>query len=307
LPTRLTGLLHWNDAWQWGLLGLGMLLFGWFFVKTFSMKQRLFVGVTTLVVLWPLVPAFPTLAPRHLFLAVFCGSLLFGAVLQAVSRIEQRPKLVQAGVLMLGMGFMLAGLKAVQSYPLWTHQGGIDRYRAEGTFVLHAPEQRAVLLNPVGDGWFYASLQWLRINTLALDAGPSFCYDPCVCSLDDMETAYRYQRGRLESVPVPQAGAEPVCGDEAMDLTIEMRMTDQTLIWRFGPYSEDRYAFSGAWPGESMTGQFHVLPHEGRRAVVWQGPLRFVIRYKAPDGVTTYSPVLTLESEQTPVMWQRTH
>jgi len=113
-----------------------------------------------------------------------------------------------------------------------------------------------------------------------------------------LNSVYRYKDGAMEKANPAQAAGRADCGNDSADLTVEMYIISNSLRWKFGPYTEGRYYFSGNSEDAYMSGFFLPLPPEGRFPMKLSAQLNFVIRYVSPEGWQTYSPVLTVDGSE---------
>ncbi len=276
-------------------------------VLVLGRRSRFFLAAasTGLVVLTaPLIPTAARLAPRHSFLGSFAIAAILAASLEAVRARSvhhpdyprwrpgwREPVQALAGVLLL-----LLALSSLTSAPLWRRlEPLLDHQSSEGRFVLDEPGD-GLLLTTIHHAGFLQCLAQLRHDVLARPDGPGFCGDPCFCSQAfPGENGWRYTEGRITAAPITAAG--DCDARRPLEVRLSHDQPTKTMSWRFGPYSEGTYEvllLSGSGrPGVSIP---IVIPRQGSMPYWLTRPLRFVLKYRSPEGWQTYSPVFEVDT-----------
>ncbi len=260
-----------------------------------SRSSALALGAGLVALAAPLIPVAARLEPRHLFLWAFAGaSILAAAFVPPKALGGDRYVLLRA---LGGMLLLVLALASLARSDFRRHLGpALDQHRGEGSFVLEDSRQ-GLLLTTVNHSTFLQCLAQLRRDVLGKPGGPGFCGDACYCSERfPGERRWRYADGRLVEDP---AGADcTIAGDRALEIDLAHDRAGKRMSWTFGPYPEGSYQvllISGAKaPGVSIP---VALPRQGSMPYWLFEPLRFVVRYRSPEGWQTYSAVYTVEPD----------
>ncbi len=267
-------------------------------VLALGRRSKLFLaaaGVGLVVVMAPLIPTAGRLAPRHAFIPCFAVTAILAAALETARPRWRRAWRVLAQAL-AGTLLLLLALSSLTSAPFWRYfERTLDHLGSEGRFVLDG-ESGGLLLTTVNHTGFLQCLAQLRQDVLAWPGGPGFCGDPCYCSRAfPGESRWLYSGGQIAAAPDPSAG------DCDARRPLEVRMshdrTARRMSWRFGPYAEGSYevllfSSAGGRPGISIP---VAIPRQGSMPYWLSRPLRFVLKYRSPEGWQTYSPVFRVE------------
>lgn len=285
-PQRLFSLLNW-PVWLLFpvVLALGGLAFWWYRRPA----RHGFLLLAWVGLLWlPVISVIPILMTRHILLqALFLSfSLALGLTVWAQHSSRLRLAALFLGVLLLG-----GSLEGLSRYADWTDRETPARYRAEGEFLLHKQGQEGVLLEPTGVPQHLWGLFGLRRDFLGQPYGPQGLFDPCVSSTVP-QRAYRWDGTALAAATPPPTECRKRA-DAPLSLTIEL---DNTVFrWRMGPYQEGIYTILVLDKDEDFIVAFPSVPHTVVFNYIPLAPLRFVLRYNAPQGWHSYSPPLVFD------------
>ena len=84
-------------------------------------------------------------------------------------------------------------------------------------------------------------------------------------------------------------------------MTVEMHAAGRTLHWTLGPYREGTYSFV---LGDGI--QAFPMPSYGGFQLRQAGALSLRVKYRSPEGWTTYSPELKMDFTRAPSFrWSR--
>ena len=268
-------------------------------IVTLARRSRfaaLGLGAGLVALAAPLVPVAARLEPRHLFLWAFAAAAVLAAALEAPARGIDRfaPLRALAGTLLL-----VLALASLARSDFRHHFGpALDHHRSEGRFVLE-DSQTGLLLTTVDHSTFLECMAKLRRDVLGRPGGPGFCGDACYCSERlPAERLWRYADGRLVVVEEPAGAGCALGGGRALEIDLAHDRAAKRMSWTFGPYPDGAYEvllISGAeTPGVSIP---VALPRQGSMPYWLFEPLRFVVRYRSPEGWQTYSPIYTVEPD----------
>ncbi len=295
---RLLGL---TQPWQFaaGVTGVTAALI----LSRRSRSGALAIGAGLVALTAPLIPVVARLEPRHLFLWAFAAAAVLAAAIEAPAlRLDRCPPLrALCGTLLL----MLALASLARSNFRRNLGPVLDRHRSEGSFVLEDSRQ-GLLLTTVNHSTFLQCLAQLRRDIAGKPGGPGFCGDACYCSEQlpagggqtTGQRRWRYAEGRLTVVEDPAGAGCALAGGQALEIDLAHDRAGKRMSWTFGPYLEGVYEvllISGAeTPGVSIP---VALPRQGSMPYWLFEPLRFVVKYRSPEGWQTYSAVYTVEPD----------
>ncbi len=289
---RLLGL---GEPWQLAVAG-GAIAVATVVLGRRSRLATLALGVGLVALAAPLVPVAARLEPRHLFLWAFAAAAILAAALETPAPGAERfaPLRALGGTLLL-----VLALASLTGSDFRRNLGpALDHHRNEGRFVLE-DSREGLLLTTVNHSTFLQCLAELRQDVLGIPSGPGFCGDACYCSQYlPAERQWRRSDGRFAAVE-DAAGADCAPGgDRALEVDLAHDRARKRMSWTFGPYLEGSYGvllISGdEAPGVSIP---VPLPRQGSTPYWLFEPLRFVVRYRSPEGWQTYSPVYTVEPD----------
>ncbi len=162
-----------------------------------------------------------------------------------------------------------------------------------------------ILRNPMVPPAAMGELAWLKTEILHGPPGAAWTYDDIYfCGATMRGRVVEFERGAIKDVtPLIAAYGSQYCRAERIDEPLEVTFTHrgESLFWELGPYVRGRYRFVLADGLQA----FDVPRVEGFQLPgVHSIALR--VRYVAPQGWVTYSPVLTLEFAKTTIFhWSR--
>lgn len=306
-PLQLARLMGWQAPWSLGLHLSGLLLGLLVLLRRSSPARWLFAAVLLVCALAPLGPVLPILTPRYLFAAWTVGCLVLAA---GIGYVYHSRYSYLAYVLALPL--LSFAVISASTAPLWKNRAVVDRYRAEGTFILNGTSTD-LLMDPAGPPWYYESLGWIREHVQNQTAGPHACYDVCVCDTAGIQRRWHYSPQATRLVPerpVDFSPAPPTCGDSTAALSVALTYANDALRWQLGPYEIGQFYISME-DDSVLNGYFRAIPPKGQFQAMMTEPVELVVRYVAPEGWQTYSPVLPFDpTQQDPhghstLRWQR--
>jgi hypothetical protein len=86
-------------------------------------------------------------------------------------------------------------------------------------------------------------------------------------------------------------------------LRMDLQFVGHAVQWQLGPYTQGKYLMVRIAKG-GVTDRIWFAP-QGRRDATGGGVFDFFLRYDAPEGWTTYSPVLRFDRRKGDVVWRR--
>lgn len=311
---RIDALLGWSAGWQWVVFALALAPLFWVLVS-----QRRVHGLSLLVLAAalcavPLIPVLGAMTGRYLFLPVLVACIVAGAGLVAIGMPSGAAGARRAAVQALSLLLLLSAAVALNGSNAGNLRQADDGSATVGKFILHEAGDNVVLLHPPVVPWFVYSLSWIRDHTTQMGPGPRACYDVCACSLDGVEAGYRYEDNHRLMVPVDVRAvvARNSCGSRTVPLSVELRYEPRVLHWSFGPArGAGRYEITAALSERGLDGYFYAVGPHGNVPTELKEPLEMMVKYTTSGGVTTYSPVLTVDPRDTGaggavvVSWQR--
>ena len=286
-PSTATMILGLQGVWPVVLVGATVVLAVGIVIRTNRRTLALVVGLVAVVTL-PLLPVGPALAPRHLLLPVLLAAFAVAAALQRLD--GGRPWLRPAGFLLVAVAMLALYRSPVHAH----HAQTVERYRAEGEVVLSSDDQ-TVLLSRLSDGFYLGCLADLRQIALDLPPGPAFVSDGCLASRYPDKRLVRIDDGK------PSPDAPPPACDQSRPLDVELRHDPVRgrIEWELGPSTAGRYQVMMVFskdPTREPAGIGPPIPVTPAGSLPWtlSEPLRLIVRYRSPDGWTTFSPILSL-------------
>ena len=287
-PKAIGATLGLAEPWQVPVF-IGILAAAVAVVLSGSTRRLALAGVVAFALAIPLLAVSTPFEPRHLFLPLFVGTAAIGGALQRLdAKLTHSLTACAATALVLCAVATLGGSRFWQSQP-----SSAQQQRTEGAFILDSKVD-GVLLTDINDTFFLACLRRLRVHALERSGGPGFCGDTCLCP-DERPEAPRFRSSgkNIETAPI---AVDRNC-DSKRSLQVEMRYSSTTgrIHWRFGPYRDGRYELIVLFGDHPPQVSAPVPVAAEGDAPFWvTAPLRFVVKYRSPEGWLTYSPVQTL-------------
>lgn len=193
---RAASAFGWNSAFALGFVGAVCALGVVAVLAAHRRSLGAFV-VGTAVTVAPLVPVAALLDSRMLLLP---AGLLVLLGIGGISWLARGPAGSGRGwPLLLILIWIGLNLWSLERSELWGQREWIERYRAEGRWVLEA-DPRLTLLEPIGPFWYYSGLAWIRENPFGRGTAPSVCFDACLCDSSELVHTRGYRDGDL--IPV---------------------------------------------------------------------------------------------------------
>jgi hypothetical protein len=250
-------------------------------------------GATLVTLAVPLIPIAGRLEPRHLLLAAFAASAVIAAAVDARSEASGTFWCRRSRTL-AGAALAVLALATLVHAPAWTDlEKSSRRHRTEGSFLLD-DSRGGMLLSRLSHSHFLACLSQLSRDVQGHESGPGFCGDHCFCAHAFPGTAF-WETDGDHIVPVIRTPAEGCDASRplAIDLGHDRR---RGLTWQLEPMDGGSYQAllisDVLAPGVSAP---ISIPRQGSLPYQLEEPLRFVIRYRSPEGWRTYSPIYVVE------------
>lgn len=256
---------------------------------------RTLIVVAILLLLGPILPVIHISDPQRLLLLfVWTLSAAVALTLGTIARSSSR-RVITALVIGVVIGFSMAGQG-------WKTRPGLEvaaaGFAAHGRFIMEADESEALLPSIRFGNWFATGLLWLRKNVLG-EQPPIVVFDEIDLAKPNIHALrfFRYDatRGSLVDVTglVPRIYEE--WGGKVRDkpLSVTLNYKGGMLSWVLGPYVDGKYSIITYGDSGYKLG----IPCSGIQRVELTKPLLFRVRYDAPEGWTTYSPMFEFDGQ----------
>lgn len=296
-----------------GLLGLALLI-GW------CWRRIAFALVCLCALLGPLVPLthFPGLSPgRYLFVVWWGMTTAYVLVMERLSCGRRwRGHRWQAWVaLVLWVAVSLAAGREMRREQLRS-QPWIDRYETQGQFLWASSNNRIFLIRPPFHvARFVTAIKRelagaasapividdqadLEIQTrLGLVTGAArsnasvWAYNESCRRMEEITVEFRRQQAESRARVLESA------------LRIDLQFVRHVAQWRLGPYAQGNYLMVRL-AEDGVIDRIWFAP-QGQRDATGGGIFDFFLRYDAPEGWTTYSPVLRFDRQKGGIAWRR--
>lgn len=277
---------------SWAMLA--MLLAGLAMVK-----RRLLVGMAILLALLPILPVSTEMVPRYAFPAWMVLVIAFPF---AVRDLMKRSRVVGLGLAVIALeGALIAHLDAREA--VFTK---VERMSAENrAFLEMGPGD--FLRTPLSPPATMGELDWLKTDLLEKRKGAGWFYDDLfLCMNPGLGRVWTWDPAdvKVEEVTATLPSLRRRhCGSirEDAPLTVEMHAAGRTLHWTLGPYRDGIYSFV---LGDGI--QAFPMPSNGGFQLRQAGALSLRVKYRSPDGWSTYSPELKMDFTRVPSFrWSR--
>ncbi len=289
LLRRIPRLLGWTEPWQI-LAGVAVLIAAAWILGRRSTTFAAGLGVTLIVLALPLIPVAGRLASRHLWVATFAAAAMTAAAVDIGTSGLSGPWRARLRAL-VSTGLVVLGLAALVRAPIRTAlEDSSRRYRTEGSFLLDHSRD-GMLLTRLPHSHHLQCLSRLGRDFLGQTSGPGFCSDLCYGSRSfPGETFWEAKDERIEAV---KRTPGETC-DAGRLLAVDMRhdLDGQRLSWELDPIDGGGYQALLLSHEVSPGISFPIsIPPQGSLPFRLSEPLRFVLRYRSPDGWRTYSQI----------------
>ncbi|HET9227337.1 MAG TPA: hypothetical protein VFR31_11765 [Thermoanaerobaculia bacterium] len=277
---------------SWAMLA--MLLAGLAMVK-----RRLLVGMAILLALLPILPVSTEMVPRYAFPAWMVLVIAFPF---AVRDLMKRSRVVGLGLAVIALeGALIGHLDAREA--VFTR---VERMSAENrAFLEMGPGD--FLRTPLSPPATMGELDWLKTDLLEKRKGAGWFYDDLfLCMNPGLGRVWTWDPAdvKVEEVTATLPSLRRRhCGSirEDAPLTVEMHAAGRTLHWTLGPYRDGIYSFV---LGDGI--QAFPMPSNGGFQLRQAGALSLRVKYRSPDGWSTYSPELKMDFTRVPSFrWSR--
>lgn len=274
------------------LAGLGIVL----------VKRSLLVGTSILLALLPILPVSTEMVPRYALPAWMVLVLAFPFAVRVL--VERGGALRLAGLglaVVVAAGVLLAHLDAREET-----FARVERMSAENrAFLEMGPGD--FLRMPLSPPATMGELAWLKTDLLDRRPGAGWFYDDFfVCANPSLGRVWTWDPAerRVEDMTatLPRLRRRHCKAiREQAPLTVEMHAAGRTLHWTLGPYRKGTYSFV---LGDGL--QAFPMPVNGGFQLRRAGALSLRVKYRSPEGWTTYSPELKMDFTRSPSFrWAR--
>ena len=259
----------------------------------------LLVGVAILLALLPILPVSTEMVPRYALPAWVVLVIAFPFALQ---HLMKRSRVVGLGLAVIAFeGTLLAHLDAREAT-----FARVERMSAENRAFLDMGSGD-FLRRPLSPPATMGELDWLKTDLLKKRKGAGWFYDDLfLCANPGLGRVWTWDPAerQVEEVTASlQSLRRRHCGSirEQAPLTVEMHAAGRTLHWTLGPYREGTYSFV---LGDGI--QAFPMPSHGGFQLRQAGALSLRVKYRSPEGWTTYSPELKMDFTRAPSFrWSR--
>lgn len=277
------------------LAGLGIVL----------LKGRavaLLVGTSVLLALLPILPVSTEMVPRYALPAWMVLILAFPFAVRDLVKRGGAVRLTGLGLAVVAAaGVLLAHLDAREAT-----FARVERMSAENrAFLEMGPGD--FLRTPLSPPASMGELAWLKTDLLEKRPGAGWFYDDLfVCMNPGLGRVWTWDpaQRRVEEMTatLPQLRRRHCKAiRERAPLTVEMHAAGRTLHWTLGPYREGTWSFV---LGDGL--QAFPMPANGGFQLRRVGALSLRVKYRSPEGWTTYSPELKMDFTRDPSFrWAR--
>lgn len=301
LPVKVGAeLLGQPSAASWALLAA--LLAGLGIVLLQGRSAALLVGASVLLGLLPILPVSTEMVPRYALPAWMVLVIAFPFALRDLVRRGGAVRLAGLGLAAIAAeGVLLAHLDARASA-----FAKVERMSAENrAFLEMGPGD--FLRTPLSPPATMGELAWLKTDLLGKTPGAGWFYDDLfVCLNPGLGRVWTWDstQGRVEdmtaSLPALRRRRCKTIRARA-PLTVEMHAAGRTLHWTLGPYREGTWSFV---LGDGI--QAFLMPANGGFQLRQAGVISLRVKYRSPEGWTTYSPELKMDFTRDPSFrWAR--
>ncbi|HEX5720557.1 MAG TPA: hypothetical protein VF179_30660 [Thermoanaerobaculia bacterium] len=301
LPVKIGAqLLGRPSAASWAMLIA--LLAGLVIVLLKGRAAALLVGTSILLALLPILPVSTEMVPRYALPAWMVLVLAFPfAVRDLVKR--------GGAVRLAGLGLAVIAAAGVLLAHLDTREATfarVERMSAENrAFLAMGPGD--FLRTPLSPPATMGELAWLKTDLLKKRPGAGWFYDDLfVCVNSELVRVWTWDSDQRRvgdmTATLPRLRRRH-CRTirEQAPLTVEMHAAGRTLHWTLGPYREGTWSFV---LGDGL--QAFPMPANGGFQLRQAGALSLRVKYRSPEGWTTYSPELKMDFTRTPSFrWAR--
>ena len=301
LPGKVGGeLLGRPSPASWAMLAA--LLAGLGIVVLEGRAVALLVAAAVLLALLPILPVSTEMVPRYALPAWMVLVLAFPFAVRDLVRRGGAVRLAGLGLAVIAAaGVLLAHLDAREAT-----FAKVERMSAENrAFLKMGPGD--FLRRPLSPPATMGELDWLKTDLLGKSRGAGWFYDDLfVCvnpglgrvwTWDPAERRVADMTASLSRLRRRHCNAIR----EQAPLTVEMHAAGPTLHWTLGPYRDGTWSFV---LGDGL--QAFPMPANGGFQLRRAGALSLRVKYRSPEGWTTYSPELKMDFTRNPSFrWAR--
>ncbi len=301
LPVKIGAeLLGRPSAASWAMLIA--LLAGLVIVLLKGRAAALLVGTSILLALLPILPVSTEMVPRYALPAWMVLVVAFPFAMRDLGKRGGAVRLAGLGLAVIAAsGVLLAHLDAREATI-----ARVERMSAENrAFLEMGPGD--FLRTPLSPPATMGELAWLKTDLLKKRPGAGWFYDdlfvcvkPGLARVWTWDPAQRRVEDMTASLPRLRRRHCNAIREQA-PLTVEMHAAGRTLHWTLGPYRKGTWSFV---LGDGL--QAFPMPANGGFQLRRAGALSLRVKYRSPEGWTTYSPELKMDFTRKPSFrWAR--
>ncbi len=301
LPVKIGAeLLGRPSAASWAMLIA--LLAGLVIVLFKGRAAALLVGTSILLALLPILPVSTEMVPRYALPAWMVLVVAFPFAMRDLGKRGGAVRLAGLGLAVIAAsGVLLAHLDAREAT-----FARVERMSAENrAFLEMGPGD--FLRTPLSPPATMGELAWLKTDLLKKRPGAGWFYDdlfvcvkPGLARVWTWDPAQRRVEDMTASLPRLRRRHCNAIREQA-PLTVEMHAAGRTLHWTLGPYRKGTWSFV---LGDGL--QAFPMPANGGFQLRRAGALSLRVKYRSPEGWTTYSPELKMDFTRKPSFrWAR--
>jgi len=283
---------------SWALL---LVLFcGLLFVAAQSWGNALRVAAGLTLTLAPVLPVSTQMEPRYAVAAWVMAAMTLPFAVQRLAMRSSRNTSLAAAL-------AVAVCALVANRIDWADRlADSERRSAESlAFLSTAPGE--LLRGPLGVPGELGELRWWKEEIMGLPRGAGWflddlylCLHPETARVRAWDEATRQVTDLSPRLPSIRRTYCRAIHDTA-PLSVEIRGEGTGVSWTLGPYSEGRYRFVLGDGGTAVD-----MPRTGGFLLRQLAPFSLRVKYEAPEGWVTYSPLLSIDpAQKTVARWQR--
>ncbi|HEX3525852.1 MAG TPA: hypothetical protein VH988_02190 [Thermoanaerobaculia bacterium] len=283
---------------SWALLIV--LLCGLLFVAAQSWGNALRVGAGLAFALAPVLPVSTQMEPRYAVAAWLMAAVTLPFAWQSLSARSGRSRSLAAAL-------AVAVCALVANRIDWADRLADSQRRSAESLAFLSMPPGELLRGPRGVPGELGELRWWKEDVMRLPHGAGWFLDDLYLCLhpetarvlgwDEATERVIDLSPRLPSIRRTYCRAI----HDTAPLAVEIRGEGTGVAWSLGPYAEGRYRFVLGDGGTAVD-----MPRTGGFLLRQLAPFSLRVKYEAPDGWVTYSPVLSIDpAAKTAVRWRR--
>ncbi|HEY2738613.1 MAG TPA: hypothetical protein VGK45_09415, partial [Thermoanaerobaculia bacterium] len=283
---------------SWALLLV--LLCGLLLVASRSREHALRVGAGLALALLPVLPVSTQMEPRYAIATWLVVAMILPFAVQGLSAQSGRKRSLVAALAIVGCALVANRID-------WTDRLADSKRRSAESLAFLSMQPGELLRGPLGVPGELGELRWWKEDILGLPRGAGWFLDDLYLCLHPEATRVRAwdeaTRQVIDLSPRLPSIRQTFCRTihDTAPLTAEIRGEETGVSWILGPYTEGRYRFVLEDGSTAVD-----MPRTGGFLLRQLTPFSLRVKYEAPDGWVTYSPVLRVDpAAKTVARWQR--